>query len=82
MKDFFKDYNIIEKSVVFGQNKKGKKSGFGAILFESEKDAEAAINKLNGEYIGDRYVELSLITYGEYIRFNKPGDQTGSIVKL
>ena len=70
--NFFRDYDYIEKSVVFGENKEGRKSGFGAILFESEKDAKVAINELNGEYIGSRYVELTLITYGDYIRFNKP----------
>jgi len=58
--------------VVLGTNPDGRKNGFGAILFENEKDAREAIEELNGEYVGSRYVELSLITYGDYSRFNGP----------
>lgn len=70
--DFFNDFNYIEKSVVLGVNPDGRKNGFGSILFHSEKDAEGAIQELNGEYLGERYVELSLINYGDYSRFNGP----------
>jgi RNA recognition motif-containing protein len=77
----FKDYGYIEKSVVLGTNPDGRKNGFGAILFEDEKEARAAMNDLQGEHVGDRYVELSLITYGDYSRFNGPSSE-GSDVKL
>lgn len=85
--DFFRDYNYIEKSVVLGTNPDGRKNGFGAILFDNEQDAGAAIDGLNGEYLGSRYVELSLIGYGDYSRFNGPaaggyGGHQGSVVKL
>jgi RNA recognition motif-containing protein len=67
--------------VVLGTNPDGRKNGFGAILFEDEKEARAAMNDLQGEHVGDRYVELSLITYGDYSRFNGPASE-GSDVKL
>lgn len=70
--NLFKDYSYIEKSVVLGTNPDGRKNGFGAILFEDEKEAKAAMNDLQGEHIGERYVELTLISYGDYSRFNGP----------
>ena len=90
--DFFSGMGYLDKSVVLGLNPDGRKNGFGAILFNTEQDASNAINELNGEYLGDRYVELSLITYGDYSKFNGPvnggggggnyGGQAGSTVKL
>ena len=41
------------------------------MLFESEEDAEAAL-KLDGEYIGSRFLKLNVMTYGQYSRFNGP----------
>ena len=70
--DFFRDYSYVEKSVILGTNPDGRKNGFGAILFENEDDAKEAAGQLNGEYLGSRYVELSIINYGDYSRFNGP----------
>lgn len=85
--DFFRDFQYIEKSVVFGLGHDGRKNGFGAILFKFEKEAKDAMNQMQGQYIGNRYVELSLISYGDYSRFNGPpagsyGGNPGSYVKL
>lgn len=67
----------------------GRKNGFGAILFEDEKEAKDAMTKQQGQYVGSRYVELSLISYGDYTRFNggpapsgSYGGAPGSYVKL
>lgn len=43
---FFQDFNIIERSVVLGKGHDGRKNGFGAILFESESEAKAAMQQL------------------------------------
>jgi len=76
--DFFADYNFIDKSVVLGVNKgDGRKNGFGAIPFDSQDDAEKAIKELNGEYLGERYLQLSLISYGDYTMFNGPNGGAG-----
>lgn len=68
--DFFQNTNFIERSAVLGIGRDGRTNGFGAILFNSREEAENAIKKLNGQYIGERYVDLSLITYGDYSVFN------------
>lgn len=86
--ELFKDFHYIERSVVMGLGYDGRKNGFGAILFEDAKEAKEAMTKQQGQYVGSRYVELSLITYGDYTRFNggpvagNYGGQPGSYVKL
>ena len=85
--DFFKDFHYIERSVPLGLGYDGRKNGFGAILFEDEKEAKDAMAKQQGQYVGSRYVELSLISYGDYSRLNGPpagtfGGNPGSYVKL
>jgi len=85
--EFFKDFHYIERSVVMGLGYDGRKNGFGAILFEDEKEAKEAMAKNQGQYVGSRYVELSLISYGDYTRFNGPpagtyGGNPGSYIKL
>jgi RNA recognition motif-containing protein len=92
--EFFKDFNYVERSVVMGLGFDGRKNGFGAILFNDEKEASDAVAKMQGQYVGSRYVELSVISYGDYTRFNGPpggtyggaggsyGGTPGSYVKL
>lgn len=86
--DFFDGMNYVSRSVVIGLGRDQRPNGFAAILFETEGDAEAAMNSRNGEYIGNRYVDLSIITYEDYSRFNGPpgggnyGGKPGSYVKL
>lgn len=85
--DFFKNFQYIEKSVVLGLGRDGRKNGFGTILFEDEKEAKDAMTEMQGQYVGNRYVDLTQISYGDYSRFNGPpagnyGGNPGSYVKL
>lgn len=70
--EFFNDFKYIEQSVVFGLNHEGRKNGFGAILFENDDEAANAAKEMNKQYIGNgsRYVDLSVISYDDYINFN------------
>jgi len=74
--DFFKDYKYIPQSVVLGVNYEGRKNGFGAILFENEEIAAEACKNMHKQYIGQRYVDLSVISYNDYKNFNNQR-QTG-----
>lgn len=72
---------------MLGLNNEGRKNGFGAILFKTEEDAARASQELNKQYIGERYVDLSVISYEEYKNFNnlggsKFGGSAGKFVKL
>lgn len=68
--NFFNGYGYKDRSVVLGLNNEGRKNGFAALVFESEDKASIAAKELHEEYILNRYVELSVITYGEYLNFN------------
>jgi len=70
--DFFRDFRYIEKSAILGVGGDGRKNGFGSILFEDHEEAAGAAQKLDGLYVGERYVELSVISYGDYLKFNGP----------
>lgn len=70
--DFFRDHRYIEKSAILGVGADGRKNGFGSILFEDPETAQLAAKELDGNYIGERYVEISVISYGDYLRFNGP----------
>ena len=70
--DFFRDHRYIEKSAILGVGADGRKNGFGSILFEDQETAQLAAKELDGNYIGERYVEISVISYGDYLRFNGP----------
>ena len=70
--DFFRDHRYIEKSAILGVGADGRKNGFGAILFEDQEEATKATKDCDGNYIGERYVEISVISYGDYMRFNGP----------
>jgi RNA recognition motif-containing protein len=63
--------------VILGLNNEGRKNGFGSILFDTEADASAAAAGMNGQHVGERYVDLSVISYGDYKKFNKPNDFGG-----
>lgn len=80
--EFFRDYNIIDRSVVLGKGHDGRKNGFGAILFESETEAKEAMQALQGKYVGSRFVELSVISYADYRNFNGPSYGSGNVVRL
>jgi RNA recognition motif-containing protein len=94
--EFFKDFKYVEQSVVFGLNYEGRKNGFGAILFEDDDQAAAAAKEMNKKYIStsNRYVDLSVISYEDYLNFNTNavkekgrsgghwGGSSGSYVKL
>lgn len=70
--DFFRQFRYIEKSAVLGVGGDGRKNGYGAILFESNEEAQNASEELDQANIGTRYVELSVISYGDYLAFNGP----------
>ena len=70
--DFFRQFRYVERSSVLGVGGDGRKNGYGAILFETSDEAHAAAEELDQQNIGSRYVELSVISYGDYLAFNGP----------
>ena len=58
IEEFFTDYKWVRESIRIGELEGGRRTGQGCILFESEEEAERAMDK-DGEYIGSRFVQLS-----------------------
>lgn len=75
--DFFRQFRYIEKSAILGVGGDGRKNGYGSLLFESPDEAAAAAEELDQATIGTRYVELSVISYGDYLNFNGPTGGSG-----
>jgi hypothetical protein len=75
--DFFRQFRYIEKSAILGVGGDGRKNGYGSLLFESPEEAAAAAEELDQATIGTRYVELSVISYGDYLNFNGPTGGSG-----
>jgi RNA recognition motif-containing protein len=57
LKDHFRQCGDVERAEVF-TNAEGRSKGFGTVRFFKEKDAEAAIEKLNGQELQGRTVEV------------------------
>lgn len=70
IKSFFNGYNYVDNSVILGKGRDGRNNGFGSILMKTQEDVENAVKDLDKKYIGDRYVDLSIISYADYRGFN------------
>ena len=55
---FFQDYKVKQDSLKFGMNAEGRKTGEGAVLFETEDDCKSAFTEKQGQNIGHRWIEL------------------------
>ena len=78
---FFSDYEHVPNSVFLGKNQDGRRTGFGTILFENEEECKRAMSEKQGQNIGHRYIELYVISYGDYLEF-KNSQTSYNVVKL
>ena len=66
---FFSNYKLIQSSIKLGRNDDGKMTGQAACLFETADDAKQALNELQGQNIGHRWIELYNISYQDWQSF-------------
>lgn len=55
---FFGDLKFVRDSILIGELEGGRRTGLGCLLFESEDEAEKALDK-DREFIGNRWIQLS-----------------------
>jgi RNA recognition motif-containing protein len=67
--EFFKDFKIHQDSFLYGIGEDDRKNGFGAILFEDEDEAAKAMDALQRQYIGQRFIILYPLNYGRWKSF-------------
>jgi RNA recognition motif-containing protein len=73
VEEFFADFKFIPDSVILGQGEDGRNNGLGAIVFETAEEADKAVEKMQKQYIGSRYVNLRTLDYNGYKTFNEGG---------
>ena len=49
---FFDGYKYDPKSILLGEDMHGRKTGYAAVLFQDEAEAERAMEEKQGHYIG------------------------------
>lgn len=76
---FFTQYRFIQNSVIFGMNKDDRRTGYVALLFESEEEASKAVKEKQGASIRHRWIELFLKDYGFYCKFNSKRNVDGYV---
>jgi len=59
---FFKGFAVLEASVTFGINSDGRPSGEAWVSFQSLEEARRAVRDKDRHHMGDRYVELFLLS--------------------
>jgi heterogeneous nuclear ribonucleoprotein F/H len=58
---FFAGFAVVPSSFQTGSDHSGRPSGEGWITFSSAAEAERAVAQRNREYLGARYLELTLV---------------------
>lgn len=57
---FFRGFSIVPETLQFGWDRYGRPSGEAWIAFQSPEEAQRALRERHRDYIGHRYIELSL----------------------
>jgi heterogeneous nuclear ribonucleoprotein F/H len=60
IQQFFKGYGYVAGSLHLGTDSRGRPSGEGWITFKSVDEAGRCVKERNRQYLGSRYLELSI----------------------
>ena len=74
---FLEGFKWVRDSIRIGELEGGRRTGQGAVLFESEDEAFRFKEEKEGEYIGARFVNINELSYAEFQSFMD--DQLGCI---
>ncbi len=61
VEDFFRGYDYIKGSILFGQEADGRRSGECWITFTTETEAIRAVAEKDHKYMGTRYIQLNRV---------------------
>ena len=70
--NFFDGYKLVEGSVKIERGEDDRITGFGAALFETEEEAQRAMDERQKESIGSRWIQIYPLVYGRYKTFGAP----------
>lgn len=63
---FFQKWNVTEDRIDMIERPDGRFSGIAFVLFNSEAEATEAVNEMQGQNIGHRWIEIFPITYEQF----------------
>ena len=70
--NFFDGYKLVPDSVKIERGDDDRITGFGAVVFETEEEAQRAMDERQKESIGSRWIQIYPMTYGRYKTFGVP----------
>ena len=69
---FFEGYKLVPDSVKIERGDDDRITGFGAVVFETEEEAQRAMDERQKETMGSRWIQIYPMTYGRYKTFGVP----------
>ena len=70
---------MVPGSIKLGRNDDGRMTGQAACLFETKEDAKSALNEMQGQNIGHRWIELYTISHKDWENFGQEQLQSKNI---
>ena len=70
--NFFEGYKLVPDSVKIERGDDDRITGWGAVVFETEEEAQRALDERQKESIGSRWIQLYPLQYGRYKTFGVP----------
>ena len=70
--NFFDGYKLIPDSVKIERGDDDRITGFGAVVFETEEEAQRAMDERQKESMGSRWIQIYPMPYGRYKTFGVP----------
>ncbi|KAK9277333.1 hypothetical protein L1049_006874 [Liquidambar formosana] len=78
----FSVYPSCSDARVMWDQKTERSRGFGFVSFQSQQDAQSAINDLNGKWLGSRQIRTNWAAKGAYSNDDKQSSDSKSVVEL
>ena len=69
IEEFFEGFGWVRDSIRIGELEGGRRTGQGAVLFESPAEATRAMEEKEGEYVGPRFVQMHELSYAQWKSF-------------
>ena len=60
---FFEKWNVDEDRIEMVEKEEGRFSGIALVLMNSVDEAQEAMNEMQGQKIGHRWIEIRAISY-------------------
>ena len=70
--NFFEGYKLVPDTVKIERGDDDRITGWGAVVFETEEEAQRALDERQKESIGSRWIQLYPMPYGRYKTFGVP----------